>query len=152
MYSKQSASFLRKQFWTSFGQYLAPISSASGDKINWINYKTGIRVIHFKMDVVETHAYIGIEISHGDTATRELYLKHFRTLRQDIEEALAEEWIWEEHVQVNGKSISRISKTLHPVNIYHQTDWPQIISFLKARIIGLDRFWTGHKEIFEMIG
>ena len=34
MYSKQEASFLNQKFWTSLGQYLAPIPSAEGEKIN----------------------------------------------------------------------------------------------------------------------
>lgn len=152
MYSKQEESFLRKQFWTSFGQYLAPIPSAGGNKINRVNYKTGIRSINFKMDATKDQAYIGIEVSHNSIATQALYFNHFKTLRQDLENAVAEKWVWEEVVEVNGKNISRISKTLHHINIYRQTDWPQIISFLKTRIISLDHFWNDHKDIFEMIG
>ena len=152
MYSKQEESFLRKQFWTSFGQYLAPIPSAGANKINWINYKTGIKGIHFKMDATIDRAYIGIEISHDSIATQALYFNHFKTLRQDLEKTVAEKWIWEEAVEINGKNISRICKTLNNTNIYRQTDWPQIISFLKTRIISLDHFWNVHKEIFEMIG
>ena len=152
MYSKQEESFLRKQFWTSFGQYLAPMLSAGGSKINWINYKTGIRFINFKMDATKDQAYIGIEISHNNIATQASYFNHFITLRQDIENAVAEKWLWEEAVEKSGKNINRISKTLNNVNIYRQTDWPQIISFLKTRIISLDHFWNDHNDIFEMIG
>ncbi len=152
MYSKQEESFLRKQFWTSFGQYLAPIPSAGGSKINWINYKTGIRFINFKMDATKDQAYIGIEVSHNSIATQALYFNHFKTLRKDLENAVAEKWLWEEAVELSVKNISRISKTLNNVNIYRQTDWPQIISFLKTRIISLDHFWNDHKDIFEMIG
>ena len=152
MFSKQEESFLRKQFWTSFGQYLAPIPSAAGNKINWINYKTGIRFIHFKMDATIDHSYIGIEISHDNMATQKLYFNYLKTLRQDIENSIGEKWIWEESVEVNGKNISRIYKTLPNINIHRQTDWPQIISFLKTRIIALDHFWNDHKVVFEMIG
>ena len=49
MFSKQHASQLRKEFWTVFGQYMSPINSYEGEKINWINYKTGVKGLQFKM-------------------------------------------------------------------------------------------------------
>ena len=63
MYSKDEVSKLKTQFWTSFGQYMKPVPGASGLPANWINYKTGIRHIHFKMDADNTRAVITIEIS-----------------------------------------------------------------------------------------
>lgn len=151
MYSRQEASILKQQFWTSFGQYLSPIPSATGNKINWINYKTGNRYIHFKMDATD-HAYIGIEILHKDKETQERYYKHFKTLRPELEAILAEQWKWENNIFINGKQLSRIYHTLPNMNIFKQTDWPGIISFLKPRIILLDRFWVAHNDIFEMPG
>jgi len=148
MYSRQEESLLRKQFWTSFGQYLALVPSADGTKINWINYKTGIRFINFKMDAERGYAYVGIEISHTDPSKRYAYFDHFKTLWIDA----GAEWIWEQDVTHNGKVISRIYRRLENINIYRQTDWPQIISFLKPGITELDHFWVGHKEIFKMLG
>ena len=151
MYSRQEESLLRKQFWTGFGQYLAPVPSAEGKKINWINYKTGIRFINFKMDAVRGYAYVGIEISGTDATKREMYFNHFRNLWDESERENKGEWIWEQHFANNGKIISRIYSKLENVNIYRQPDWPQIISFLKSRIIFLDVFWTANREIFEML-
>jgi len=151
MYSKQEASIIRQQFWTSFGQYLAPIAAASGNKINWINYKTGIRNVNFKMDVSD-HAYIGIELSHNDKQSREIYFKHFLSLRTELESVLTEKWDWEETVFINGKQLSRICCMLPGVSIFNRNDWPTIISFLKPRIILLDEFWNSNKDIIEMLG
>lgn len=150
MYSKQEGAFLRKQFWISFGQYLAPIPSADGNKINWINYKTGIKFISFKMNVLKDQACIGIEVSHKDLGAQKSFFHHFRTLKKEIEQEGG--WIWEEGKYVDGKSISRIYQTLDDMNIYDQATWPRIISFLKDRMIFLDRFWASHKDIFEMLG
>jgi hypothetical protein len=60
MYSKQEASLLTQQFWTSFGQYLVPVLSAEGEKINWINYKTGEKDIRFTMMTGNRTAKISI--------------------------------------------------------------------------------------------
>ena len=78
MYSKKEESFLREQFWTTFGQYISPVPSAEGVKINWINYKSGIRFIHVKMEVQNGLAYIGIEISHKDLRIQGIFFDHFK--------------------------------------------------------------------------
>ncbi len=70
MYSKEQAAKLKTQFWTNFGQYMKPIFGASGLSVNWINYKTGIRNINFKMDVSNTNAFIAIELSHPQQEER----------------------------------------------------------------------------------
>jgi hypothetical protein len=35
------------------------------------------------------------------------------------------------------------------VNIFHEADWPAIISFLKPRIMALDEFWEIAKNVIE---
>ncbi|MFA6248901.1 MAG: DUF4268 domain-containing protein, partial [Mucilaginibacter sp.] len=49
MYSKDQASQLKQAFWTAFGQYMGPVLSAEGLRTNWINYKTGVKHIYFRM-------------------------------------------------------------------------------------------------------
>jgi len=152
MYSKQEASILRQQFWTNFGQYLAPVPASTGSKINWINYKTGIKNINFKMDAGTDHVYIAIEITHNDREIHQTYFNYLEKLKPELEDILSEKWTWEPGVSINGKMLSRVYHTGSNVNILNQTGWPEIISFLKHRIILLDRFWTANKEIFEMLG
>ena len=151
MFSKQEAGILKQQFWTSLGKYLAPIPSSEGQKINWINYKTGIRFVNLKMDAFADHAYIGIELSHKEAAVQQVFFNHFKTLKDDIEKSMGEEWIWQPLANIDGRVISRIYTELPNVNIYRQTDWPEIISFLKTRMILLDEFWNRQKDIFEMM-
>lgn len=151
MYSRQEASSIRKKFWISFGQYLSPVPSASGKKINWINYKSGVRFINFKMDV-SNGAYIGIEISHPGIVERELYYNNFILLKPHLEKVLGEKWLWQapDSLGSDGAKAS-IFIELKNVNIYHTADWPAIISYLKPRIIKLDNFWHEYKAVFEMI-
>jgi hypothetical protein len=152
MYSRQETTDLRRKFWTSLGKYLAPIPSASGKKINWINYKTGIRFIHFKMDVT-LEAYIGIEITHDNSADRKLYYEQFLSLKKPLEMALGEKWVWQEVTEPEEEaSIARIFTTLGNVNIYDPGSWPGIISFFKQRLLGLDKFWQEYRIVFEMTG
>ena len=75
---------------------------------------------------------------------------HFAVVAGHPQYILQEEWQWQLKLPgENNKTISRISKTLSPANIYRKEDWPLIISFFKPRIIALDLFWNAVKYSFE---
>ncbi len=150
MYSKQEISRTRQRFWTNFGQYMRPVKGATGDTINWLNYKTGIRHIYFRMDVGRDRASVAIELQHPDQLIRQYYFEQLLQLRAMLEKETGEQWDWEpEHADENDQTISRIGTIKKDVNIFNETDWPLIISFLKPRIIALDRFWSEVKDGFE---
>ncbi|HKZ67100.1 MAG TPA: DUF4268 domain-containing protein [Chitinophagaceae bacterium] len=152
MYSKQEASQLRKKFWTQFGQYMRPLPCSKGEPINWLNYKTGIRHLYFRMDTDNKQATIAIELRHKDPLLQQYYFEKFRELKKIFQQTITEEWQWELHgSDEDGKLVSRISSTLKDVNIYYTNDWPAIISFLKPRMLALDNFWTLVKEGFERL-
>ena len=148
MYSKEQSSKLKAQFWTNFGQYMKPVPGASGLPVNWINYKTGIRHIHFKMDADNTKAIIAIEISHPHQDQRLQYYDQFLSLKNLLNSTTAFNWQWNETIETGHKTISSISQQLDAVNILNQADWPAIISFLKPRIMSLDAFWELVKDGF----
>jgi hypothetical protein len=150
MYSKREATQLRQEFWTAFGQYMAPVLSAEGEKINWTNYKTGEKNIYFRLHADNKTASVAIEIAHKDEALQALYFEQFRELKTLLQNTLQEEWIWLLHTTSDsGRLISRIYKTINPVSVFNKSDWPQLISFFKQRIIALDEFWNTAKHIFE---
>jgi len=148
MYSKEDIAKLKTQFWTNFGQYMKPVPAASGGPVNWINYKTGVRYIHFKMEADTSKAIIAIEISHPDPTERLHYFNQFAALKKLLA-ATAFHWQWNEIVQTDHKTICSISQQLDEVNILNPSDWPTIISFLKPRIIALDAFWDMVRDGFE---
>jgi uncharacterized protein YkvS len=143
MYTKQQASELRQAFWTAFGQYMSPVLSADGRKINWINYKTGVKGVFFKINAANKFADIAIELAHADLEMQQLLFEHFLRVKKILYEQLNEEWIWELHtLNEYGKTTSRIYTTLNGVSIFKKEDWPQLISFFKQRMIALDQFWS----------
>ena len=150
MYSKDQASQLKQAFWTAFGQYMGPVMSAEGLRTNWINYKTGVKHIYFKMQADNKMAGIAIEISHPDAELQELFFEQFVTYKAMLHSTLEEEWEWQLHTADDyGKTISRIYTELKPVSIFQQGDWPKLISFFKPRMIALDEFWSNAKYAFE---
>ena len=152
MYSKEEASKLRQQFWITFGKYMKPIPSAEGLPINWVNYKTGVKNIFFKMDAGQYKTIISIHIQHQDTATRKQFFDQFLALKNIFNDTLNEEWEWDLNaVNEYGVPQAQISKSIDGLSVFNQQQWPALISFLKPRIIALDQFWTDVKPIFEQL-
>ena len=152
MYSKQEAAQLKQVFWTSFGQYLLPVLSADGEKVNWVNYKTGEKDIYFRMQADNKKAGIAIELTHKDREIQQLYFEEFRTLKKFLTGAVGEEWQWQLHtLDEYGRIVSRIGTEKPGVSIFRKDDWPELISFFKPRIIGLDLFWSNVKYGFERL-
>lgn len=150
MYSKAEVAQLRQAFWTTFGQYMAPVPSFDGWPTNWINYKTGIKHVYFRMQADNRRASIGIELTHPDAGVRELFFEQFQELKTLLHETLGEPWRWELHATAaNGLTLSRIYTEMQPVNLFNRDDWPTLISFFKPRLVALDEFWSGAQYAFE---
>jgi hypothetical protein len=151
LYSKEQSSTIRQAFWTAFGQFMALQPTADGGKVNWINYKTGIKYLHFRMQADQRQGRIAIEITHPDLGIQELMFEQFSSYQKIIAGYLQEEWKWTLHDQDEyGKTISSISTSITNVNIFRQEDWPALISFFKSRIMALDEFWSDTKHGFDL--
>lgn len=152
MYTREQASQIKQAFWTTFGQYVSPHRSAEGLKTNWVNYKTGLKHVYFRMQADKKLAWIAIEITHVDEGIQELFFEQFLEFKTLLHEYLGEEWEWQLHDKDdNNKTISRIYTQLPNVSIFNKDDWPQLISFFKPRIFALDRFWSDVKDGFDAL-
>lgn len=152
MYQRAETSQTRQAFWTAFGQYMAPMRSAEGEKITWLNYKTSEKHIHFKMHAGTKSASIGIELTHADAGLRQLYFEQFEQYKTVLENYVTEPWTWKAQASdENSRSISAIFKECRDVNIMNRNDWPALITFFKPRIIALDAFWCDVKYAFEAL-
>lgn len=150
MYSKEEAARLKQQFWISLGQYMKPVPSASGSTVHWVNYRTGVKNIFFKMDVTNKKAMISVQLTHSDQDIRYLIFEQLEEFKSMLTGTLGEEWDWEKDASDEyGKSVSRIWIGLEGVSVFNQQHWPDLISFFKPRIIALDEFWDNVKPVFE---
>ncbi|WP_194774247.1 DUF4268 domain-containing protein [Pararhodonellum marinum] len=150
MYSRAELSKIKQEFWTAFGLYMKPVPSADGGRVNWQNYKTGVKQVFFRMRAETDFVSIGIEINHADIELQELFFGQFEAFKKMLHEDLGESWDWKLHdVDEWGKTISKIEKILPGPSVMKKEDWSEIISFLKPRIIALDHFWSKVKPGFE---
>ena len=151
MFKRDEAARLRQEFWTTFGKYMSPVPSAEGEKINWINYRTTIKHVYFRMEVNQQVATIAVTLQHPDAEIRALHFQQFGTLKTMLHTELQEAWVWQLHHSVEGKTFSRIYKELPGVSVFNKEQWPELISFFKPRIIALDRFWENARYTFNGI-
>jgi Domain of unknown function (DUF4268) len=152
MYTKEEASVVRQKFWTSFGKYMQPVPSATGEDVHWINYKTGIKGIAFKLNADNNKVIVAIEISLSNIELQNQYFDVFKTNEESFIKFAGVNWTFEKlYTNEYGKSFSNIYTELNQINIFRETDWPSMISFLKQNIISLDAFWAEYKVAFEML-
>lgn len=152
MFSKEEARELKTLFWTSFGKFMGKHRSASGRKVKWVNYKTGVRDLYFRLECDKKQASISIELQHRDEGIRDLFLDQFKELRRVLESELGEEWDWETEVWTPaGNAIYRIGTVRHDVNVYRKDDWKEIFEFFEPRIVALDTFWSEFGELFVLL-
>ena len=152
MYSKAEASLITQKFWTSFGIYMSPVPSATLEKVNWVNYKTGIKGISFKMDAGKNSAAVMVEIFLKDTMLQHQYFNIFNNFTVEFKKIVGKDWIFHKDYFVEGKrSVSLIIVEKEKVNVFKEEDWPTIISFLKQNMLGIDKFWESYKPAFELL-
>lgn len=151
MYSKSEASKVRTDFWTKFGKYMLPVHSASSEKVNWVNYKTGVKHIRFLLDFTNSSASVIIVLLHTETEQRRKVIQYFESLLDELDTTGMGSWIINDFIMKEGKATGQISNSLDGVNIFQQETWPAAISFLKEQLIALDRFWFHHKDEFAML-
>lgn len=152
MFSRAEAQQLRKEFWTAFGRYMTRHTSAFGPKTKWLNYRTGIKDLYFRLHADNKLARVSIELQHSDAGIRELFYEQWEELKMMLEADLreGEAWIWEpEHYLDSGQCISIIYITLPGINIYQKEDWGNIFRFFEQYLVPFDEMWSMVKAIFE---
>ncbi len=65
---------------------MKPLVSADGQPVNWLNYKTGVKHIFFRMDAGNKQAGIAIEITHPDPLLREQLYNQFRQVKSILDQ------------------------------------------------------------------
>ncbi len=126
--------------------------SASGKKVNWSNYKTGVNDIYFRLDCDNKQAIISIEFQHKDAGIRELFLEQFLQLKTVFHAQVNEEWEWDSLACTEtGQQIIRVSKTRNGVNIFNKNDWLEVFTFFEPRLLAIDSFWCEFGELFQIL-
>lgn len=151
LYAREEARRLKEAFWTAFGQYMRVVPSAEGERINWVNYRTGIKHLYFRMDADAKTARIFVEMNHPDKGIRELMFEQLISLKSVWQQEMGDDWEWiPEYSDEYGKVFALVCKQITDVNVHNQNDWPDLISFFKSNIMALDSFWSTARYSFDL--
>jgi hypothetical protein len=109
---------------------MKPIPSAWQEKVNWLNYKTGVKDVFFRLHADHKLARTSIEITHKDPMIRKIYFDHFLAMKTMLHHALKEEWMWIEDTEDElGKPLAAIYMEVTGANVMDEKSWPSIIAF-----------------------
>ena len=130
---------------------MAPIKSFEGQKINWINYKTGVRNIRFVLAVENKVASVTIELTHKDPVAHEAAYEKLVLLKPVLEQTPGVNWTWKKMItDPRGRLVSMISLHKPNLSVLNKSEWPELISFFKNHLVSLDAFWCENKFVFEI--
>lgn len=148
MYTKEEKKAIKTEFWTSFGVYMRKYTSQYG-KVHWVNYKTKIKDLYFRLEFTNSEAIFAIDLQHKDDGIRELFYEQLTELKVVLQDSIGEELQWQELCfNEFNQPISRISTSLSGVNLYNKDDWHKVFLFFEKKMVGLHEFWLDFKEIF----
>lgn len=152
MYGKEEAYELRKLFWTSFGKFMKKNRSADYSKVNWMNYKTGVKDLYFRLEADKRTARICVDLQMNDEDIREIYYSQFKEVKTVFQDMTSAEWHWqEEYTNEYNVTLSRVSIEIDKVNMYDKNTWQTIFDFYKKYLIGMDEFWVEFKDLFKQL-
>lgn len=121
----------------------------------WVNYKTGVKDVYFRLKLDKSTAQVSIELQQKDEGIRELYYQQFEELKKVFTDIVGE-WNWESNVIYqtnlgNYLELSSISISLNGVNLYNKETWQKTFHFFEEHIVKLDEFWADFNEIFKQL-
>lgn len=155
MFSKADAKAWNQRFYTNFGTYmLKHVPQADPGlraSLKWLNYRTGVKDIYFRLEADKNKAIVAIDLQHPDEGVRELFFEQFQEFK-GILESIAGPLIWDENYTLeNGRQVSRIYQQLGGVNYYKEDDWHTIFPFFEKYLLAFDEFWADFKEVFVQL-
>jgi len=152
MYGKEEAYELRKLFWTSFGKYMKRHKSADYSKVNWMNYKTGVKDLYFRLEADKRTANICVDLQMPDADIREIYYAQFKEVKSVFHDLTGAEWDWNENYTNDyNVTLTRLSIGIENVNMYNKDSWQTIFEFYEKYLIGMDEFWIEFKDLFKQL-
>jgi hypothetical protein len=155
MFTREEVKEINTLFWTSFGKYMQKHKSQFNFHNKWVNYKTGVKDVYFRLKIDKSCAEISIELQHKDSGIRELYFEQFLELKKIFDQQVGT-WEWVEHeLQQSSEGtyneLSAIRIKLFDVNLYQKDTWQQTFYFFEDYMVKLDEFWADFNELFKQL-
>ncbi|EMR02623.1 DUF4268 domain-containing protein [Cesiribacter andamanensis] len=148
MFSRDEAKAWNERFYTLFGTYMRRHQPQAEGARQWLNYRTGVKDIFFRIEAGGKGALAAIDIQHTDEGVRQLFWEQFEEFKKMLELQTGP-LLWEPAYTLDsGRPIARLYQKLEGVSLYREDDWHQIFPFFEKYLLGFDAFWADFREAF----
>jgi hypothetical protein len=148
MLTKEQRKELNTRFWSGFKQFMRSEKSASGRRISWVSYPSDVKYIFIRMEADQHNTRLCIDIQSKDEAIRAIIWEQMTELKKVLENEMDWDTVWQEtYTNTEGMQLSRIKWEKEGLNFYNEENWPEIMAFLKSRLVEFDRFYQEYKDI-----
>ena len=149
MFSKNEKKKFNEDFWNAFGLYMKKYNQRLG-RVRWVNYRSNVKDVFFRLDISPKRAKFSIEIQHVDDGIRALFFEQFLELKTVVGETIGKDLIWEAESFNNfNQPASSIFCELDSVSVYKKEDWQKTFQFFEKKMVGLHQFWEEFQEVFK---
>ena len=148
MFSKEEFKIYKTSFWEEFKQHMSKHRSASGRKMNWIQYKTDIKQIFLRLETNKNNVRVCFDIQFKDADIRAIVWEQMGELKKVLTDEMGEEGVWEEHYWNETISdFSRIYWKKTDLNYLNPEKKSAIFDFFEDKLIRFDKFYDVYKDI-----
>jgi hypothetical protein len=141
MFSKEEATKLRKEFWTSFGKSFPR---------KWLLYNTKIKGFSFKFVADKKKAMVCLDIEHPDEIANELLYDQMLSLKVLLETEIPEVIFNENYELESGKNIRRIYVQLdEKFNIHNKDTWRNCYEFYFEMMPKFELFFYEYEDFIQ---
>lgn len=143
MFSKEEATTLRKDFWTSFGKSFPR---------KWLLYHTKIKGFSFKFVADRKKALVSLDIENPDELVNLLYYDQLLSLKTLLQNELPQVIFNDEYELKNGKKIYRIYVPFEGnFSIYNKNTWRDCYIFFEHTMTKFELFYYEYEAIIKNI-
>ncbi len=148
MLSKEELKNYKITFWNEFKTYMSKHRGNSGKRMNWLQYKTDLPDLYFRLETNKNSIRVCFDIQHKDKDIRSIVWEQMGELKQVLINEMEEEGIWNEH-HFNEflPDFCRIYWGKEGLNYLRENDRQAIFEFYEDKLVRFDRFYDTYKDI-----
>jgi hypothetical protein len=148
MLSKEELKIYKTTFWEEFKTYMFKHKSASGRKMNWLQYRTDLKDVYVRLETNKNSVSFCFDMQFKDPSIREIVWEQMGELKKVLSDEMGETGIWEEHFWNSTiNDFCRIYWEKSDLNYLKLDDRKEIFSFFEDKLICFDRFYDTYKDI-----
>lgn len=148
MLSKEEYKIYKTSFWEEFKQLMSKHRSASGRKMNWLQYKTDLKDVYLRLETNKSNIRVCFDIQFKDPDIRSIVWEQMGELKKVLTNEIGEEGIWEEHFwNETINDFCRIYWEKDNLNFLDKKNKNEIFTFFEEKLLSFDRFYEVYKDI-----